>query len=75
MNAPCCPNGLGEDEGEPSNPVGDGEGTRTGRDMEFQATTAAGIKYAKPPAAADNPIAIAARIRLRKGLRRPRDAR
>jgi hypothetical protein len=55
--------------------VGDGEGTLTTCPVSWIAVAAAGMKYAKPPATAEREKASATRTRLRKGLRRLRDAR
>ena len=62
-------------EGEKRISVGDGVGTSGICEVELNATTAAGRKYANPPATAERAIASAARVMMVKGLRRPRDAR
>ena len=75
MNAPCEAAGLGEGEGEKRRPAADGDGTLTTWAVAFHAVTAAGMKYAKPPADAENAIASSAMVSVRKGLSRPREAR
>ena len=74
MKAPGM-TGLGDGEGENRISAGDGDGTRSILAVAFQAATPAGRKYAKPPETAEMAIASTARTRLRKGLRRLRDAR
>src|SRR3977135_2348696 len=66
---------LGEGDGENKRPVGEGDGTLTTWAVAFHAVTAAGMKYAKPPAAAASAIASRAMVSVRKGLSRPREAR
>src|ERR1700674_1570159 len=63
--------------GDPSRPVDDGvgDGTATAWPVASRASATAGRKYAKPPAALDSTTAATARERMRKGLRRPREAR
>ena len=76
MKAPCdWAAWLGEGDGEKSRPAGDGEGTLTTCAVALKAVTAAGTKYAKPPAAAESAIARIAMVSVRNGLSRPRDAR
>jgi hypothetical protein len=73
VNAPW--EAEGEGEGENKRPVGEGDGTLTTCAVALKAVTAAGMKYAKPPAAAESAIASRAIVSVRKGLSRPRDAR
>lgn len=76
MNAPCdATAGGGDGDGENRMAPTDGEGTITDWLVDWNAVTTAGRKYEKPPATADRAIASAVRVMVRKGLRRPRDAR
>src|SRR5665213_1667575 len=54
---------------------GVGEGTTTTCPVASKASCMAGRKYAKPPAALASTTAITARLNIRKGLRRPCEAR
>ena len=54
---------------------GVGDGTSTTWPVASNASARAGMKYAKPPEATDNAMAVTARVRIRKGLSRPREAR
>ena len=76
MNAPWdCGAWLGEGDGENKSPLGDGDGIFTTCAVALKAVTAAGMKYAKPPAAAESATASKAMVSVRKGLSRLRDAR
>src|ERR1035437_7139802 len=55
--------------------VGVGDGTSTTWPVASKASATAGRKYAKPPAALDRATAATAIVRMRKGLRRPCEAR
>ena len=52
-----------------------GDGTITTWPVASKASVMAGRKYAKPPAALDRATATTAIVRMRKGLRRPCEAR
>src|SRR6202165_4965689 len=75
VNGPPGATGIGDGEGEKRMSVGEGDGMLTTCPVAWIAVAAAGMKYAKPPATADSAIARAARVMVRKGLRRPRERR
>src|SRR3979490_698226 len=76
VKAPPADLGVGVGDGA-SLPVADGvgDGTSTTWPVALKASATAGRKYAKPPDAAERATATTASVRMRKGLRRPCEAR